>query len=198
MLSLAAKSKQVEGFNVSYGKVRDEHTTNQTKLATAEELLQTLLTGLSSKGANNSGGGYMGQLAEARSRIAQGEAEEEQSKVKLGMSEKELKTLEGRWKEVEKEAQKGKRNVEAMKASVEDYRQKVAESGWNEEMEKAGDAKLREAKAEVRSLNDVRFLFKGCAPPQTNTTASILATRTGQTEPWTQAQLRLCEPNAKF
>jgi structural maintenance of chromosome 2 len=194
---LAARSKQVESFNVSYGKIRDEHTANQTKLTTAEELLQTLLTGLSSKGANNSGGGYMGQLADARSRIAQGEAEEEQSKVKLGMSEKELKTLEGRWKEVEKEAQKGKRNVEAMQASVQDHRRKVAESGWSEEMEKAGDAKLREAKAEVRSLNDVRFL-KECASSQINTAFFILATRTGETKPWTQAQLRLRQPHAKF
>lgn len=176
VLSLADKSEQVKDLNASYGKVRDEHTANQTKLATAEELLQTLLTGLSSKGANNSGGGYMGQLAEARSRIAQGEAEEEQSKVKLGMSEKELKTLEGRWKEVEKEAQKGKKNVEAMKASVEDYRKRVANSGWNEEMERAGDAKLRDAKAEVRSLNDVRFQLENSVAQPTNKTFYTSAT----------------------
>lgn len=118
----------------------------------------------------------MGQLAEARSRIAQGEAEEEQSKVKLGMSEKELKTLEGRWKEVEKEAQKGKKNVEAMKASVEDYRKKVASSGWNEEMERAGDAKLRDAKAEVRTLNDVRFQLEKSIALPTNKTFYALAT----------------------
>jgi structural maintenance of chromosome 2 len=51
----------------------------------------------------------MGQLADAKAKLAQATAEEEQSRVKLGMSEKELKTLEGRWKEVEREVGDGKR-----------------------------------------------------------------------------------------
>ncbi|RDB22008.1 Structural maintenance of chromosomes protein 2 [Hypsizygus marmoreus] len=151
--SLEEKKAQVEKLNASYGKVKDEHTASQTKLSTAEELLQTLLTGLSSNKAN-SGGGYMGQLAEAKARIAQGKAEEDQSKVKLGMSEKELKTLEGRWKEVEREAQDGQRKLQTLVTAVEECRRKLAGSGWNEEMEKAGEEKLRNAKAEVRHLAD--------------------------------------------
>lgn len=153
---LTEKKELVERLGASYGTVKEQHTISQTKLSTAEELLQTLLTGLSSNGTNNSGGGYMGQLAEAQGRRAQGQAEEEQSKVKLRMSEKELATLQGRWKEVEREARDGQAKLESMKGTVEGCRAKLAGSGWTEEMERAGDEKLRAAKAEVRGLTDVR------------------------------------------
>ncbi|KAF8059920.1 condensin complex subunit SMC2 [Lyophyllum atratum] len=152
--SLTEKKAQLDKLNASYGTINEQHKAAQTKLSTAEELLQTLLTGLSSNKANNSGGGYMGQLAEAKGRVAQGQAEEEQSKVKLGMSEKELKTLEARWKEVEKDARNGEKEMERKKAAVEDCRIKMNKCGWNQEMEQAGDEKLRAAKAEVRALSD--------------------------------------------
>ena len=41
-----------------------------------EELLQTFLTGLSSTGAKNNGGGYTDQLADAKVRLAEGATEE--------------------------------------------------------------------------------------------------------------------------
>jgi len=51
------------------------NTTPPKRLSSAEELLQTLLTGLSSSGTGNSGGGgYMGQLADAKARLAQATA----------------------------------------------------------------------------------------------------------------------------
>ncbi|GLB42839.1 putative condensin complex subunit SMC2 [Lyophyllum shimeji] len=152
--SLADKKAQLDTLNTSYKTVNDQHTAAQNKLTAAEELLQTLLTGLSSNKANNSGGGYMGQLAQAKARIAQGEAEEEQSKVKLGMSEKELKTLEVRWKEVESQAKEGEKDLERKRAAVEECRRKMERCGWNQEMETAFEDKLRNAKAEVRALSD--------------------------------------------
>lgn len=99
----------------------------------------------------------MGQLADAEARVAQATAEEEQSRVKLGMSEKELKTLEGRWKEVEKEASEGKRNLEGMVVEVEKFRKRVADSGWSLEKEKEGELALKNAKAELRQLAEVSF-----------------------------------------
>lgn len=47
----------------------------------------------------------MGALADVRAHIAQGAAEEQQSKVKLGMSEKELAELEQRNRAFAKEAE---------------------------------------------------------------------------------------------
>ena len=73
-------------------------------LATAEDLLLTLLTGLASSAAQSSvGGGYMGQIAGVRARLAQPAAKEEQACLKLDMSRHELGELEKRWKAVELE-----------------------------------------------------------------------------------------------
>lgn len=101
----------------------------------------------------------MGQLAAAKGRIAQGQAEEEQAKVKLGMSEKELKALDARWKEVERDASDGKKNLEAKKAAVEECRKRLAKCGWDEEKERAGEERLGIAKAAVRNLMEVCPFF---------------------------------------
>ena len=152
---LAQKRAQVDELSASYGIIKEKHTALQTSLSNSEELLQTLLTGLSSGGTNNTGGGYMGQLADAKARLAQASTEEEQSRVKLAMNEKELKTLEARWKEVEREAGEGKRNLEVMRAEIEKFRRKVAETGWSTEKEQHGEQALRAARNEVRQLTEV-------------------------------------------
>jgi len=59
----------------------------QTVLATAEDLLQTLLTGLAGSSAHSSGGGgYIGQIADASAGLAQVAAEDEQVHVTLDMT----------------------------------------------------------------------------------------------------------------
>lgn len=158
--SLSQKKVLVKKLDASYATVKAEHTENQKTLTTAEELLQTLLTGLSSSGTGNSGGGgYMGQLADAKAKLAQATAEEEQSRVKLGMGEKELKVLEGRWKEVEREAGDGKKNFEKVKAETEKFKRKVEESGWSAEKERGGVDALRAAKGEERRLTEVSIFM---------------------------------------
>ncbi|KAJ7123064.1 condensin complex subunit SMC2 [Mycena epipterygia] len=156
--SLADKQAQVEELNASHKTVKDRHTVLSEKLATAEELLQSLLTGLSNNKDNKTtgGGGYMGQLATARQQATQAAAEEKQSRVKLGMSEAELKTLEARWKVVERDAGDGRKKLDAMRATVEGCRTKVAQCAWSEEKENASEVRLRELKLQVRSLEDNR------------------------------------------
>lgn len=97
----------------------------------------------------------MGQLADARARLAQATAEEEQSKVKLSSAEKDLKALQARFKDVERDASEGKRNLAAMKTEVEKARRKLEQSGWNAEKEAQGETALRNARNEVRNLTDV-------------------------------------------
>ncbi|KAG6836670.1 hypothetical protein H0H93_005088 [Arthromyces matolae] len=150
--SLADKKAQVGTLSASFDNINAEYTTSTGKLATAEELLQSLLTGLSSSESNASGGGYMGQLATARARIAQGQAERKQCTVKLEMNEKELKTLQARWKEVERDARDGQKNLAVKKSAVDECRKKLEKCGWDEQKEKAGEEKMREAKAVVRRL----------------------------------------------
>ena len=98
----------------------------------------------------------MGQLAEAKSRVAQAATEAEQSAKKLSMAEKELKAHQARWKEVEREAGDGKKQLSAMQAEIEKFRRKIAETGWTVEREEQVETALREARAEVRKLTEVR------------------------------------------
>jgi structural maintenance of chromosome 2 len=156
---LKEKTAQVQTLTASYSTIKDQHTANLKTLSTAEELLQTLLTGLSSNNNNAaSGGGYMGQLASAKQRVAQGQAEEEQARVKLVMSQKEMKALEARWKEVEREAKDGERKVKDVKKAVESLRERLGKCGWNEELEKKHEEGVRAARVEIRELTDVSAL----------------------------------------
>ena len=88
----------------------------------------------------------MGQLAEAKSRLSQATADEEQNRVKLGMAKKDLKALEGRWKEVEKEAGDGRKRLGEKEAEVERLRREVmkgrmeGEEGNGEGEEKEGES----------------------------------------------------------
>jgi len=99
----------------------------QTALATTEYFLQTLLTGLTSSSALSSdGGGYMGQIADGRPRLAEAAAKEELARVKFDMSRREIGELEERWKAVEREGSQGERDVKEMQAEVESLRKKAA------------------------------------------------------------------------
>jgi structural maintenance of chromosome 2 len=106
----------------------------------------------------------MGQLADAKARLAHATTEEEQTRMKLGMSEKELKALEARWKDVEREAGEGQRSLQAKKAEVESYRTKIASSGWNEDREKACDMALRNARDELRRHTEVCIFIAALVP----------------------------------
>ncbi|KAG2043992.1 condensin complex subunit SMC2 [Suillus americanus] len=158
--SLEEKRTQAQELESSYMSVKAKHTDTQGSLSKSEELLQTLLTGLSSSNTGNSGGGYMGQLADAKARMAQGSAEEEQNRVKLNMSEKELKAMEAKWKDVEKEAGQGKRNMENMRTEAEKLKRKIADCGWSAEQEQEGQVSLATARGQVRQFTEGRDAVK--------------------------------------
>ncbi|KDR72865.1 hypothetical protein GALMADRAFT_252175 [Galerina marginata CBS 339.88] len=162
--ALTKKQKDVEKLETTHGKVKEKYDAQEAKLASDEELLQTLLTGLSSTGAKNKGGGYMGQLADARARIAQAAAEEEQSKVKLGMSEKELVDLENRMKAFAKESRDNLKKLENLKAEVQGIENKVTSSGWSAEKDKELDRQLRDARELVKRLSEQRDRLKHNIP----------------------------------
>lgn len=101
----------------------------------------------------------MGQLADAKAKLAQASTEEEQNRVKLGMTQKDLKSLEKRWKEVEKEAGEGRRNLEAKNNEVDALKKAVAACGWSTEKESESDIDIRRAKTEVRQYTEVCQCF---------------------------------------
>lgn len=174
------KQAAVDALDKAFQQVREEHTRLEQKFQSDEELLQTLLTGLG--GTNNSGGGYMGQLAEAKTRLAQAKTEEEQTKFKLGVAQNELKDLEKKMKDFEREAADGKKKLENMQKAVEQQKQALNQLGWNKQKEDEFVAKLSEARRTVRHLSDVRFFFHELATLPDAFSPS--AQRTSETVSW--------------
>lgn len=150
----------MDAVTAEYTAVKEKHTATQNSLASSEDLLQTLLTGLAGTSAQSaSGGGYMGQIADARARLAQAAVEEEQNRVKLDMSRRELGELEKRWKAVEREAGQGERDIKKMQVEVETLRKKVDSTGWNEEKEHVSVEALRNAKNDANRCTQVSYVL---------------------------------------
>jgi structural maintenance of chromosome 2 len=140
-----------------FTRVKDEQTSAQAALTRNEELLQTLLTGVATT-SNNTGGGYMGQLADAQARLAQAETEEAQIKGKLSMHQTELKTQQARFKEVEKEVGQGVRLLEQRRGEIANIRKKLDASGWSTDKQRQKENELQGIRDEVRQLTQVREL----------------------------------------
>ncbi|KAI0034810.1 condensin complex subunit SMC2 [Vararia minispora EC-137] len=157
--ALIKKQKEVDRRTKEHTLVKDSHAAAQAAVQRDEELLQTLRTGVSGP-SNNTGGGYMGQLADAQARLAQAETEEAQLKGKLAMNEAELRTQHARFKQVEKEVSQGARALEAKKAELEKMRQKAGSSGWSAEKLRQKEAALQSAHADVRQFTQEREFMK--------------------------------------
>ena len=75
--------------------------------------------------------------------------------MKLGMSQNELKTLEAKWKDVERDAQNGQKKLDTISAEVEKLKKQVADSGWSEEAEQRSQQLLNDARREYRNSTEV-------------------------------------------
>lgn len=75
--------------------------------------------------------------------------------MKLGMNQGELKSLEAKWKGVERDAENGRKKLDAISAEVEQLKKLVADSGWGEEAEKRSQQELDDARREYRNLMEV-------------------------------------------
>lgn len=157
--SLEGKQGQVNRLQNDYQGVKASHDATQAALANSEELLQTLLTGVSTSNTGNTGGGYMGQIAEAKARLAQGTTEEEQNRMRLSMREKELKALEAKWKDVEKDAHQGQQNLARMRSELDRLKRQLVQCGWSAEQQQQCDIELRSARGGVNERTEVGSIF---------------------------------------
>ncbi|KAF5319361.1 hypothetical protein D9619_008670 [Psilocybe cf. subviscida] len=157
------RRKEVEKVKATYDGLKKKHDELEAKLASDEELLQTLLTGLSSKGAKNRGG-YLGQLAAARERITQAVGEQEQCKVKLAMGEREKADLEARVQAQAKEAAASRKMLENLRATVKGLEEALAGTGWSAEKDQQLHNQLRQARDEVKRLSEERDRLRASIP----------------------------------
>jgi len=101
----------------------------------------------------------MGHLAEAKALLAQGQAEEEQARVKFEMKQKELESLRKRMKDSEREAGENKKKLDQMRSVVEKQRQQLATCKWDKDKEEELEARLKDLKKSVRELTEVLLSF---------------------------------------
>ncbi|KAF8915928.1 condensin complex subunit SMC2 [Mucidula mucida] len=154
--SLAEKKLEVEKLQASHKSIKEEHDASQQKLASDDSLLQSLLTGLTSKGDNTSGGGYMGQITQAKTRITQADTEEEQLRTKLAMKQKEADELQKRWAAEERSAGDGKKKVEFLKKELANLQENLSRCGWTNEQEESLVEQIRNLRLEVRNFAEQR------------------------------------------
>jgi structural maintenance of chromosome 2 len=120
----------------AFAELKAAYDAGATELARTEELLQTLLTGLSSSKDDEGAGGYMGALAEAKARLAAAGTEAEQAKVKIGLAEREIKDKEPRAKKAEKEGEGLLKELAAKRKAVETLRARLDAAEWDDEKER--------------------------------------------------------------
>jgi structural maintenance of chromosome 2 len=145
-------SKQATAF----AEFKAAYDAGVTELAKTEELLQTLTTGLSSSTSNeDTAGGYMGQLADAKARMAAAGTEAEQAKVRIGLAEKEINEKEPRAKKAEKEGAGLVQDLARKRGDVEKLRARVDKSGWDEKREQTLVARQLDLEHKLSSLSEV-------------------------------------------
>lgn len=152
---LDKKREDAQRKEKKLSSVKSAHDELQQMLTKSEELLQTLLTGVTSSSSGNTGGGYLGQIADARARLTQATTEEEQSMMKLRMSQNELKVLEAKWRDVERDAHDGQKKLDTISSEVRRLEKQVADSGWSEEAERRSQQELNDARREYRNITEV-------------------------------------------
>lgn len=140
-----------------HAKLKNDHDAQQEHLNSDEGLLQSLQTGLS-KSADQSGGGYLGQIAAAKSRITQSRTEEETLRTTLGMRMRELDDLEKKCKSEAKSAGEGKRRLESLKKELSDMEIALGKCGWNAEQEQSFNVQFNTLKTQIRQLTAVRLI----------------------------------------
>nr|WJN25082.1 condensin complex subunit [Tranzscheliella williamsii] len=146
--ALQDKELSLQKLSGSFGELKADYDSAVADLNKQDELLQTLLTGMASssksKGGEGSAGGYMGQIATARAEQSAAGTEVEQSKLRIGHLEKEVKQKEPLAKKAQKDAAGLLSELESSRAAVADLEAKMEKLGWDDQQEKC----LLQSKAE--------------------------------------------------
>ena len=101
----------------------------------------------------------MGQLAEAKARLASAGTEAEQAKVKIEHGERELKEKEPRAKKAEEEGEGLGRELETARKEREQLTKTLAGLEWNEDVESELLQKKSAVSEQMNALYEVRPAF---------------------------------------
>ncbi|CAG8742515.1 18492_t:CDS:10, partial [Racocetra fulgida] len=114
----AEKRRNYEKLQVKFDQIKKTHDEKSEKVRKAEELLQTLSTGVSAQEGHENG--YMEQLQEAKNNATQAKTELEQAKLKISHLEKELKEKEPQAQKAQKDGRELLSSLESAKKTAQD------------------------------------------------------------------------------
>lgn len=155
VLQRDAKISTSTASNEAFSALKVEYDATNANLKASEDLLQTLLTGISSSSDDTTSSGFMGQLAAAKALASNVGTEAERAKAKIEHLQKEVKEKEPKAK---KAAAEGKgligelEKVRGEKVALEKALQKL---DWDEEKEGSLRSKKDTESKAVRKLEEV-------------------------------------------
>ncbi|GJJ10545.1 hypothetical protein Clacol_004772 [Clathrus columnatus] len=161
--ALEEKRREVEKLQKGHDALKEQQMILMATLSKDEDLLQSLLTGLSNN-SNTNGGGYLAHLANAKSLLAQAIAEEEQLRRRISMKQKEMKTLEENWKAIKDEARQGRIIVEGKRSEMERLKIKFEDLAWNEVKECEIVERNARLKHEIKAKTEKRDYLRTSIP----------------------------------
>jgi structural maintenance of chromosome 2 len=157
------KANQLDIASTSFSTLKSDFDASTSELNKQDELLQSLLTGMAAKSSTQTAGGqggYMGQLADARSAISAAGTEIEQSKLKIRSLEKEIKVKEPQAKKAEKEGAGLLKQLEAAKDQALKLSSALSASGWDENKEREILQRKSDLSRKVTNLLETRDRIK--------------------------------------
>ncbi|ETS60683.1 hypothetical protein PaG_04582 [Moesziomyces aphidis] len=135
--TLKDKEAELIDLSGSFSKLKADYDAAVADVTKQDELLQTLLTGMASSSKSKAGeasaGGYMGQIASARAE----DTEIEQSKLRIGHLEKEVKQKEPLARKAQKDAAGLLGELESSRAAVQQLEAHMQKLGWDDDKEKS-------------------------------------------------------------
>lgn len=142
--------------------IKGDYDNSTNALKQAENLLQTLITGLSSSSneADSVSTGYMGQIAAARSKASTSATEAEQAKAKIEHLQKDLKDKEPRAKKAQTEDTGLTKELTKARETVDKLNLELGKLDWDDDREEALRTKKDTAGRAVRELLEKRDILK--------------------------------------
>lgn len=139
--TLKDKEAELIDLSGSFSKLKADYDAAVADVTKQDELLQTLLTGMASSSKSKAGeasaGGYMGQIASARAEESAASTEIEQSKLRIGHLEKEVKQKEPLARKAQKDAAGLLGELESSRAAVQQLEAHMQKLGWDDDKEKS-------------------------------------------------------------
>ncbi|KAI5475198.1 nuclear condensin complex protein, partial [Pseudohyphozyma bogoriensis] len=143
----------------AYEALKATYDVSVSSLEASENLLQTLVTGISSS-SEDASAGFMGQLAATKATASNAKTEAEKAKTRIKSLEKELSVKEPKAKKASSEGTGLVGELEDAKKEVTVLEGKLGKLGWNEEVGEALRTRKEEVEKVVRKLLEDRDVIK--------------------------------------